>query len=120
MRRGRESESTSRGKSLKWAIACCCVLGSLRVAYLWIGGPVIPSRKLDALRPGMTQTQVSEILGEPTEITSDRQWTYFREPNPGWVAIYFDDQKRFRDINDESPTPRHQRWTFENLMNRLF
>jgi hypothetical protein len=76
----------------------------LVAAGWWIGGPVIPASTLKALR-GAAQSDVRRILGAPATIMSDGGWIYDRPPNPGWVAISFDDDGQVRSINDEQVDP---------------
>ena len=78
--------------------------------------PPISITKLDTLKPGMTQTQVRAIIGEPTEVQDGGrayevrgvryvlkdEWSYKRALTFGYVNISFDDNRLFTDYNYES------------------
>jgi len=102
------SERTEPVRKLIWlATACLVAFGavvSLIGAAWWIGGPVISAGTLKALR-GSTQADVRRILGEPNEIMHDGDWIYDRPPNPGWVAISFDEGGSVQSVNDEQVDP---------------
>ncbi|GEP43899.1 outer membrane protein assembly factor BamE domain-containing protein [Brevifollis gellanilyticus] len=51
--------------------------------------PPFPLAKLEAVKPGMSQSQVRELLGEPSDATS-KQWTYQRVLAFGYVNVLFD------------------------------
>lgn len=82
-------------------------IGVTLVSAIWlfnvVAGPVIPHAKLTKLSAGMTQDQVTAILGTPTKIDDEQHWVYERGVNPGWVEINFDKDLRFFAYNDESP-----------------
>ena len=70
-------------------------------------GPAYPRAKLRLIQVGMTQNQVCEILGEPTEKSED-QWIYTTPGNAGWVEVAFDTNECVAFVNDESVfPPRH-------------
>ena len=105
------SNSSERTESVRkqiWpatagVVACGAVLSLIGAAW-WIGGPVISARTLKALR-GTTQADVRRILGEPNEIMPDGDWIYDRPPNPGWVAISYDEGGSVQSVNDEQVDP---------------
>jgi outer membrane protein assembly factor BamE (lipoprotein component of BamABCDE complex) len=70
-----------------------------------VAGPVIPRSQLQQLKPGMTKSEVSAILGPPRIVQDDREWVYSRWGNAGWIEVYFDAEGRFNRVNDESPFP---------------
>jgi hypothetical protein len=74
----------------------------------WVAGPVISGARLRRIEPGMTQHQVIEILGEP-QSRKEGEWHYERIGNPGWVEVWFDDDGRVQEVNDESVFPPHAR-----------
>ncbi len=74
-------------------------------AFYIVTGPVIPRSYLRQLKPGMTKSEVSAILGPPPVVQHDQAWVYSRWGNAGWVEVYFDGEGRFDHINDESPIP---------------
>ena len=51
--------------------------------------PPILLTKLGTVKPGMSESQVREILGSPTRIFP-RQWTYERFLTFGYVNVLFD------------------------------
>jgi hypothetical protein len=55
--------------------------------------PPVSLAKLGAVKPGMSESQVREILGSPTRIysaSSGGQWTYERFLTFGYVNVLFD------------------------------
>lgn len=62
--------------------------------------PPFPLERLDQLSPGMTQADVKEVLGPPSERYDD-SWVYSRSFSWPLVRIYFDDQGQFsRSVYD--------------------
>jgi hypothetical protein len=80
-------------------------LGLARGLWECVAGPVIPRSRLGQLRPGMTKSEVSAILGSPQIVEGDHEWVYSRWGNPGWIEVYFDANGSFHSVNDESPFP---------------
>lgn len=65
--------------------------------------PPLPLTKLEAVKPGMSHSQVREVLGEPTRLSPSRsyavhgtnyqtgeQWTYQRALTFGYINVLFD------------------------------
>ena len=79
-----------------------CGVGVL--AYIVVG-PVFPKAQLARVQIGMPRESVREILGEPTDVSNERDWQYSRTANAGWVQISFDNEGTVIQINDESAFP---------------
>jgi outer membrane protein assembly factor BamE (lipoprotein component of BamABCDE complex) len=80
------------------------IVAILFAIYVMVG-PVIPRSQLQRLKPGMTKSEVTAILGPPRIVESEQEWVYSRTGNAGWVEVYFDVKGRFHRVNDESPFP---------------
>jgi hypothetical protein len=102
------SERPNHVRKLTWLATACLVafVGTLLlVEAAWsIVGPVIPPDTLKSLR-GAMKDDVRRILGEPSEIQRDGDWTFVRPPRQGWVTISFDENGRVHLINDEQACP---------------
>lgn len=85
-----------------WIAMASLGLGMLRIATTAIVGPIFSGSELQKLTPGMSKGQVEAVIGKPTRYYGSDTWIYERTMNPGWVAIYFDDEGQIREINDES------------------
>ena len=93
--------------------AVCLLIGMGAWLINAVSGPIFSKERLDALKAGMTENEVRELLGEPNAVyeNSDPKyangatWIYERSMNPGWVEISFDHNHRFSRFNDESVFP---------------
>jgi hypothetical protein len=80
------------------------VAGRMLVLFVnAIVGPALPHAIVNQLQEGMSKKQVEAILGPPTSEDEDC-WNYEPWLNPGWVEIYFEND-RLAYINDESAFP---------------
>ncbi|TWT30448.1 hypothetical protein KOR34_50070 [Posidoniimonas corsicana] len=83
-------------------VTVCCVLLAAGIGLVRYMGPIIPLSVEAQLTPGMSQSQVRELLGEPNEIEESR-WVYTRSANPGWCSIYWDDSEKLSYVDNEWP-----------------
>jgi hypothetical protein len=49
----------------------------------------VPMNRLNQLKKGMTKSEVESILGKPSAIHEDKQWTYDRPLVFGFVNIHW-------------------------------
>lgn len=71
-------------------------------ALLWYClGPVLPRRYIKTIQPGMSQKDVTAILGVPSTITDD-VYIYEKPFNPGYVQVCFNKNGEVIYVNDES------------------
>jgi hypothetical protein len=95
-----------------YVTATCVIIGMGGWLFDLLSLSVFPISTLNRLRQGMTEAQVTEILGEPshTRFEGDPQdpsetWVYESAWNPGYVDVYFDDDRLYSSFNDESVEP---------------
>ena len=95
-----------------YVTAACIVIGMGGWLFNLLSLSVFPMSTLSRLKQGMTEAQVIEILGEPshTRLEGDPKdpsetWVYESAWNPGYVDVYFDDDRLFSSFNDESVEP---------------
>jgi len=69
------------------AAACLLVVAVLGIKRAF--EPPLPLEKVDAIREGMTEQEVRQILGVPTKIYPTGQWTYTRFLTFGYVNVLF-------------------------------
>jgi hypothetical protein len=55
--------------------------------------------------PGMTKTEVKDVLGEPQNRPSEHEWEFWRWGNAGWVEVWFNNNGTVNYVNDESAFP---------------
>jgi len=78
----------------------------LATAFYVLARPAVDRSLLAKINPGMTQQQVTSILGQPNrKFENSQQWSYWRWGNAGWVEIKFDEDGCVDYVNDESAFP---------------
>ncbi len=81
------------------------VLSSASTLIYIVAGPAVPPRLLRQVVPGMTKTEVGDLLGEPQHRGGEHQWEYWRWGNAGWVEVHFNRVGTVHSVNDESVFP---------------
>jgi outer membrane protein assembly factor BamE (lipoprotein component of BamABCDE complex) len=86
-----------------WLIAIAVVLsiyGAFMLFSRWcLNSPAVPERKLNQLRVGMTQAEVSQLLGNPRRQSRRRdrpEWRYGHRLKDHLLRLRFDEAGRLR------------------------
>lgn len=75
---------------MKRYIPLLVIAGLIAAVGLRAFSDPVPMERLRRLQKGMTQDEVRAILGPPTKIYGDRQWTYERLFVFGFVNIHWE------------------------------
>ncbi|MEM9646822.1 MAG: hypothetical protein AAF989_17660, partial [Planctomycetota bacterium] len=103
----RTADDNSRGSSGLTTLRLAIIsVFAIAAAFVFIATrPAFDRKLLSRVRPGITRTEVSTLLGPPHNSDGRNQWEYSRWGNAGWVEVQFDANGTVIWINDESVFP---------------